>query len=503
MKKAHLPAAVAEKTSFPQIDERFRSLVESIEGVVWEATVDPLLFTYISPKLQSIFGFNPAEWNGTITPWIEAIHPEDREEALRYCATETAANRDHSFHYRLITPERGPVWVQDIVTITRTNGLPTGLRGIIMDITERKDIEYELLRQHRFYLTLAEGVGGIIWEIDFATQEFTYMSPQLTTFLGIEPSAWLGPIEKWLAAIHPEDRQKTFEFCMGEVLAGRDFAWEYRVVTPARGIVWLRAIGSVIMKNGQPVTVRGVTVDITAQRTEQQALQASNRQLRKLSLHLERVREEERQQISRQIHDDLGQSLTALNFDLAWLKKRTTDPAMQDRLSDMADQIRQATQTVQRVCTELRPSLLDDLGLEAALEWHLTEFSRRTGIKVTTTTNGFTCCDGPRSAHIFRIIQEALTNIIRHAAATEVTIFCGVKAHHFCLEITDNGCGISPQASRKKNAFGLLGIRERASLLGGTARISRRRAGGTLVKVSVPCSKNPGRPPVKEPACIS
>ncbi len=502
MKKAHQPPAVTEQSSLPQLDERFRSLVESIEGVVWEATIEPLVFTYISPKLLSIFGFNPTEWHGKIAPWIAAIHPDDRDEAVSYCAIETAANRDHSFQYRLITPERGPVWVQDITSIIRTNGVPTGLRGFIMDITERKDAENELQRQRRFYLTLAEGVGGIIWEIDFATQSFTYMSPQLINFLGIEPSAWLGPIEKWLAAIHPDDRQQTFEFCMGEVLAGRDFAWEYRVITPARGTVWLRAIGSVIKKNGQPVTVRGVTVDITAQRTEQRALQASNRQLRKFSLHLERVREEERLQISRHLHDDLGQSLTALNFDLAWLKKRTTDLAMQTRLNDMTAQIRQATQSVQRVCTELRPSLLDDLGLAAALEWHLSEFSRRTGIKVTATINSIAGTDGPRAAHLFRIVQEALTNIIRHAAATEVIIFCGVKADHCCLEIADNGCGISPRAGRKKNAFGLLGIRERAALLGGIARISRRRAGGTLVKVSVPCGKKPGLPPVKEPACI-
>jgi signal transduction histidine kinase len=210
------------------------------------------------------------------------------------------------------------------------------------------------------------------------------------------------------------------------------------------------------------------------------------------------VREEERQQIARHIHDDLGQSLTALRFDVAWLKKRTSDLIILDRLDDMATLIRQANQTVQRICTELRPSLLDDLGLEAALEWQLTEFRRRTGISVTANVKGFTCCNGERAAHLFRIFQEALTNIIRHADATEVTIFSGVKAHHCYMKIADNGCGINTRAGRNKSAFGLLGIRERAALLGGTARISRRRAGGTQVTVRIPCCKGLGQPAQQE-----
>jgi len=606
-------------------EERFQSLVESIDGVVWEASITPLAFTYISPKLQTMFGFAIVDWLGSIESWIAAIHPEDRDEAVSYCSIETDAGRDHSFRYRLQTPNRGTLWVQDIVTLVRHDGRTVGLRGIFVDITaqvravqalkdseahyraivqfqqelicrwlpdgtltfvndaychfygrsrdellgssfyhlipedarlvlqeeiaaslatltpaapimnyvhlsynaagkhcwhewidqaifddagqlmeiqsvgrdisDRKHAEAELKRQQQFYSTLAEGVGGIIWEIDFAALAFTYMSPQLKTFLGIDPSEWLGPIDTWLAAIHPDDRQKTLDYCMSEVLAGKDFSCEYRVVTPSRGTVWLRAIGSVVLLEGQPVIVRGVTIDISAQRTQQQLLQKSNRQLRKFSLHHEQILEEERQQIARHLHDELGQSLTAINFDIAWLKKRSADQAILARLDDMANQIRQTTQTVQTICSTLRPSLLNDLGLAAAMEWHLAEFTRRTGIRGTITESRFNESEVQLAGHFYRIFLEALTNVIRHAQATEVTVALGKKARNWFLEIADNGCGITAGAIRRTSSFGLLGIRERAALLGGTARISRRSEGGTIVRVTAPGNQAQKRTP--------
>jgi signal transduction histidine kinase len=229
--------------------------------------------------------------------------------------------------------------------------------------------------------------------------------------------------------------------------------------------------------------------DITARKQAEQALMASRTQLRNLSAHLQAVREEERTTIAREIHDELGQALTALKLDLAWLKKHgTTDvTALLNKIAVMEELINSTLQSVKRISTELRPGLLDDLGLSAAIEWQAQEFQRRTGIHcdVFIMPEEIMVNDGLSTA-VFRIFQETLTNVVRHAKATALHVLLRQEAAELLLEVRDNGAGITTAQIDSPSSFGLIGIRERVQFLGGEVVFQGIADQGTTVTVTVP-----------------
>ena len=232
--------------------------------------------------------------------------------------------------------------------------------------------------------------------------------------------------------------------------------------------------------------------DITQRKRAEKELRSSREQLRSLSTHLQCVSEQERTNIAREIHDDLGQTLTALKMDLSWLDKRL--PKDQEILSEktksMSKLIDMTIRTVQRVSTELRPGLLDDLGLAAAMEWQAEEFQNRTGIECKLTLDPENIIlDQDRSTAIFRIFQETLTNVARHANATRVKVSLKEKAGKLEMKVRDDGKGITEKQISDPKSFGLMGIRERANFWGGEVTINGIRDKGTTVTVSIPVER--------------
>lgn len=228
---------------------------------------------------------------------------------------------------------------------------------------------------------------------------------------------------------------------------------------------------------------------ITAQRQTEDELLRSREELRNLSRHLQAAREEERTIIAREIHDELGQSLTALKMDVSWLGGKL--PAGCDHLKEktggMLKYIDETIKMVQRISAELRPGILDDLGLMAAIEWQAQEIQNRTGIDCTVSSS-VDCgiLDRCRSTALFRIIQEALTNICRHAEATLVRVTLEKKDNKLVASVTDNGKGISEARILDPDSLGLIGMRERARLFGGEVNISPLAEGGTSVRITIP-----------------
>jgi PAS domain S-box-containing protein len=228
-------------------------------------------------------------------------------------------------------------------------------------------------------------------------------------------------------------------------------------------------------------------------RLAKERLQRSYDELRALSARLQAVREEESRRIAREVHDEVGQMLTALRLDVAWLERmlRPAAPAAGDevpeKLRSMSQLLDAAADAVHRIVSELRPGVLDKLGLEAAVEWYVEEFEKRARISCRLRSNldGVTL-DGDRSIALFRILQEALTNVARHAGATAVEIRLAAEAGRVLLEVTDNGRGIADDRVADSGSMGLLGMRERARLLGGNTVIRRHPAGGTTVEATLP-----------------
>jgi two-component system, NarL family, sensor histidine kinase UhpB len=235
--------------------------------------------------------------------------------------------------------------------------------------------------------------------------------------------------------------------------------------------------------------------DRAQHRRAEEQLRESHRQLRALSVYLQSVREEERTRIAREVHDELGQALTSCKLDLSWIASklpRELKPVL-DKARALTAHIDSTIQTVRRISSELRPGVLDHLGLTAALEWQATEFQNRTGIKCDVRSNLRDApLDQDLSTTLFRIFQETLTNVIRHAGATHVSVQLTQDAGRITLEVRDNGRGISAREAADGQSMGLLGMRERAALLGGVFRINRvLRGHGTRVGVSIPLRRSP------------
>ena len=229
--------------------------------------------------------------------------------------------------------------------------------------------------------------------------------------------------------------------------------------------------------------------DISERTRREEELRQSRRRMRELASHLETAREEERTQVAREIHDELGQALTALKMELHWCIQRLpeNDKLLVEKANALSGLIDTNVQLVQRISSELRPGLLDNLGLSAAIDWEAGQFQERTGIECDIVCSpDDIVLDQSRSTAIFRIFQEALTNIARHANAGEVEVMLKQTPAEVELEVSDDGVGITDGQISDAKSFGLMGIRERAQSLGGEVRISGIRNRGTTVSVHIP-----------------
>jgi two-component system sensor histidine kinase UhpB len=235
--------------------------------------------------------------------------------------------------------------------------------------------------------------------------------------------------------------------------------------------------------------LEGIMIDITDRKKNENELVAKNEQLRELSEHLQNVREQERANIAREIHDELAQQLTLIKMDITSLQKRlaNSDQMTTEKLEGLRAMVDESVKTVRKISSQLRPSILDDMGLSAAIEWQLNDFGKRSGIKtkVTTIKEELPLPDMIRTG-LFRIVQESLTNVARYANAKHVNVNLEHKNNELLLSIADDGIGFDKKEVTAKKTFGLLGMKERAAMMKGHYMIETSPGKGTTVIVSVP-----------------
>jgi signal transduction histidine kinase len=229
------------------------------------------------------------------------------------------------------------------------------------------------------------------------------------------------------------------------------------------------------------------TLELTMPENDAQA-KSSREQLRALARRQQAIQEQERAQLARELHDEFGAALTALKLDLHWIMTRvpTGAKSLQERAKAMSDLIDRTVESVSRKGALLRPRVLDDFGLVAAIEWQTQDFQRRTGIQCGLNLPEHVELDPSLSIAVFRMFQEALTNVSRHANATAVAINLQQNGNRVFLEVKDNGIGISPDKISSAASFGLLGMCERAYAFGGEVRFEGREGQGTTVTVEIP-----------------
>lgn len=262
--------------------------------------------------------------------------------------------------------------------------------------------------------------------------------------------------------------------------------WEGRIHIAAwNDVKWINLRATPHPLPGGVIQWDGIMTNISASRHEQEEARRSHERLLELTAHIEQAKEDERARIARELHDDLGGNLTAIKMALAMLSARLPDdqPGLLEKAAYVDDLVDRTIEAVHRISLDLRPSTLD-LGLVAALEWQAREFEKQTGIAVVMRCpDGDVELDPDHATALFRVYQEALTNIAKHAGATRVTVSLRRQRGHVTLSVCDNGRGLVPSDRLKPQSFGLRGMSERAAAMKGTLALSAAPGGGTMVTI--------------------
>ena len=268
------------------------------------------------------------------------------------------------------------------------------------------------------------------------------------------------------------------------------YSMDKRYIRKTGETIWARlSVGVFRDDAGRPAWFLPVVEDISEQKLAEADARGMRDKLHNLAIHLLSAREEERRKIAQEIHDELGQSLTAMKMDLRWVEKRLGPgtEVLREKVSGLVGMADQTISLVQRIAGDIRPRMLDDLGLAAALEWLGNDFKRRTGIRCDVVVDvPETLIGGSAAMTLYRIVQEALTNVARHSAARRVAVELAARGSFMELRVTDDGVGITQEQIASPKSYGILGIRERTHGLAGNVVIGGREGRGTAIVVTVP-----------------
>jgi PAS domain S-box-containing protein len=443
---------------------------------------------YTNSQFEKMFGYNPGELIGQNVAILNA--PSDIKSEDRALEIINALNKSASWKGEILNIKKNGEHFWSSVTITKFEHSFYGnvWISIHQDITDRRKIEKALIQSDNYNRSLIEvsldplvtiDKNGKILDVNLATQKATGFSRD--ELIGTDFSGYF---------TDPEKARRGYKkvFSSGFV---RDFSLEIK----NRNGQIIQVLYNATVYRDENDKIAGVFAaarDITQRKLIEDQLRKSSLELRKLTQHLEEIIEYERTQIAHNLHDDLGQKLTALNLDLSWLRPRIGVQSydVEIKLKEMVSLINESIERVRKISYDLRPSILDDLGLQAAIEWQLSEFNKISGIQYEVSFSPEIIeAENNISLAVFRIIQESLTNITRHSRATRVTVSLSVK-DKLQLVIRDNGVGIDTNKLSMANSFGLQGIAERAAALGGKSKFSGIKNRGTKIEVVLPIKKS-------------
>lgn len=360
-----------------------------------------------------------------------------------------------------------------------------GTALFFLDITDKKESESKLIENEKKYRLLFQNNPIPMWVIDLSNQAIIDVNEAAIQHYGYSFNEFIG--KSFVELRPPEEQEK--EINLSEINSDENFnagVWNHMKKNGERIQVEILAYSMIYEgKNCRLI----LSNDISEKIKSKEELEASRDQLRNLSSYLEKVRETERTNIAREIHDELGQQLTGLKMDVSWISKRikNKEPLIEEKIQGMSKLIDDTVKTVRKIASELRPGILDDLGLVAALDWQSKEFEKRTGIKCYFTTDNIDHhFNKTISTGIFRIYQEALTNVARHSKASRVDSSIFINNDEMIdITIKDNGIGMSNE-NQGRSTLGLVGMKERAFMLDGQLVIESNEGNGTRINLKIP-----------------
>jgi two-component system, NarL family, sensor histidine kinase UhpB len=360
------------------------------------------------------------------------------------------------------------------------------------DVSSRDESDKALRARDSRLNAMVSNTPGLVYQFQLHQDgkcSFPYLSDGCEALLGLRAAELQERPDIFLQLILPEDRPSYLSAMQASTQAMTNWNWEGRIwIERWNDVKWinLRATPRALPEGS--VQWEGIMTNITASKLEQEEITRSRAQLAELSAHIETVKEKERAHIAREIHDDLGGNLTAIKMALALLTRRMPqdDASLKEKADYVELLVDRTIETVHRIAGDLRPGILD-FGLVAAIEWQAKEFEKQLGIPCHVSSNKPEIdLDLDHATALFRIFQEALTNIAKHAKASQVNVKLARTSRYVRLEVIDNGVGVNAADRAKPKSFGIRGMVERSTAMGGSLSVSTAPKGGTVVAIKVP-----------------
>ncbi|MBN1633941.1 MAG: response regulator [Ignavibacteria bacterium] len=473
-------------------NERFLSLLtDNIQGLVYRINLDDLTFNYITKGCEELTGYTADDFSGGEISLQKLVHKEDFNGVKKNIFSHLKNSESYAQTFRIITKQNEIKWVWDKGAAINGNLL---IEGIMSDITRLKYAEEQLkLEKDKLSLvTNSAGLGLVIISRDYKV-------------------IWVNDvIKKEYGLVTKKPCYSGFtdgnQFCKGcglKAIFDKTTEWHshrQKFVNKKGKKTWLEFITT-------PLRIEGGTVrealEVIIPITEKMRMQKSireNKQIKALAAHIETIREEEKKIIAREIHDQLGQALTALKFDIAWMKralsgeKLNRENDIENKFTSMSEILGFTMKTVRKITSDLRPGMIDNLGFIASVEWNTEQFQERTGINCTSQILVKQVkLDNMRLIALYRIFQELMTNIARHSKATQIKVIVKETKRNYIIIVIDNGIGIPKEKLNSSKSFGIIGMKERTMLIGGEIFIESKKGTGTSIKVKIPKVENEHR----------
>jgi PAS domain S-box-containing protein len=480
-KDEHQFPTPAEATSEAS-QNALHGLLEATGIVPWEANAQNWQFTYVGPQAVKLLGYPIDRWYEKDF-WTDHLYADDRARTIQYCMDHSQSDDQYQFDYRMQGADDRIVWIQDIVTVIRENGLPVLLRGFLIDVTSRKEVDEALRKSQERFMLAVHGSGIGIWDWDIQTNQ-VFLSPIWKRMLGYEDDEMKDSFEAWEGRLHPDDRDRVLT-TMRKHLAGSlsEYEMEHRLRHKDGSYRWVLSRGvSLRDTSGKPTRFSGSHVDITRLKETREALEA-------VSGRLIVAQEDERARIARELHDDIGQRMALLGIHIERLSELVSPRSQESKrlVENLRTQTKDIASDIQHISYELHPAKLEHLGLIAAVKALCRDVSAHSPIRIDVQAPSVS---GPIPRNValclYRVIQEALANVLKHSGSEEARVNISVNEDVIDVSICDSGVGFDDDSARATGRLGLASMHERLRLVRGELAIESHASQGTSIRMRVP-----------------
>ncbi|HKM92125.1 MAG TPA: PAS domain-containing protein [Prolixibacteraceae bacterium] len=462
-----------------------KALLRSIPGIYYLYSYPQLKLINWNKQHETLFGYSAKEMLGkSIFDWFLT----DDLALINKAVNMLSEQNEASLEAQLLTKVGRSIPFFLTAVKLESEGRQY-LMGVGTDVSERMIAEQNL-RDSESILTRAQQIAHVgSWEYEYKSDKMK-CSDETFRIFGFQPNAVVPSLGLFYGMVHPDDSPLLYENIAAVLKSRIPLSIDLRILLPNGNERVIHEQAEVTYNElDEAEKWLGTVHDITQRKKTEDELNRSLEQLHQLSKHIEQARENERLTIARELHDDLGQALTAVKIDLQIIKQHTSDETAKVKLEDLKGLVGDTIRTVQRITSQLRPEIIDDLGLEAAIDWYTKEFSQRYGIAIFLDIESGIPISNDDALPLFRIMQESLTNIARHAQATHIEILLSQQGDFIQFEVNDNGLGITETEINSKKSFGIMSMKERAASLGGTFEISCKDKLGSKILILFPINK--------------